>query len=145
MVVWRRSRRGTSVVEADPEPTPPTGDVREVFGADGEMGTLVIQLLRDLEVLRIQVADYTFPESEAELERLEAANILISCAYAFVVLGLDQLLADDANPFGPETLGWLRTVRKWSGVGPALGEEDIEAAFEIVRRLGPSNSARSDV
>jgi hypothetical protein len=140
-MIWRKRRYERSGTDA-PEPRSPeaevTDDIRHVFRPDGEMGARLAQLLAELEALRIQVAERTFPENDVEVRRLEAASILISTACSFVALGLDELIAEDATPFSPQTLGWLRTVRRWAGAGPPLSADDVEAAREVARRLGPA-------
>jgi len=136
---WRRSRRERSRW-TDPDISDSrsdTEDVRIVFGSSGEMGELLARLLADLESLRIQISDHTFPENEDEQRRLEAAELLISSACSFILLGLDQLIAEDATPFGPDTLGWLRAVQRWTGSGPVLTGEKINAAGEALSGLGP--------
>jgi hypothetical protein len=100
------------------------------------MGPRVMQLLTELEALERQIGEYTFPETDVERERLEAAKLLVESARALIVLSLDHLIAGDALPHAPETLGWLRVLSRWAGVGPPPSQEDIQAAVDVARRMG---------
>lgn len=126
------------------EPTPiaasmATDDIREFFRPEGEIGARLERLVSDLEWLSVQVSERTFADDETERLRLEAAEMLITSALSFLVLGLDQLLADDATPFGASTLAWLRAVRRWSGSGAALSIDDVAAARDVLSKL-PTNT-----
>jgi len=116
-----------------------TDDTREVFRPEGEIGARLERLVADLEWLGVQVSERTFADDEVERLRLEAAEMLITSSLSFLVLGLDQLLADDATPFGPSTLAWLRAVRRWTGSGAALSIDDVAAARDILSKL-PTNT-----
>jgi hypothetical protein len=114
-------------------------DTREVFKPEGEIGARLERLVSDLEWLGVQVSERTFADDEVEQLRLEAAEMLITSALSFLVLGLDQLLADDATPFGATTLAWLRAVRRWTDSGAALSIDDVAAARDFLSRL-PTNT-----
>jgi hypothetical protein len=134
-------QRGESSSVIDPEgfSAGATEDVRAAFGPDGDMGRRVIRLLTDLEALRTQLADHTFAETEAERERLEAAKLLLDSARSFIVMSLDQVIADDAIPLSPRSLGWLRVALRWSGAGPPPTQSDVEAAVQVARRCGAAH------
>jgi hypothetical protein len=119
-----------------------TDDVRQVFGPYGEMGPRAAQLLTELEALRVQISERTFPENQAEKERLEAATLLVSSACSFVVLALDQLIANDASPLPAQAAGWLRVVSRWAGGSVEPDRHDIESAIEVVRRIGGRDTFR---
>lgn len=116
-----------------------TDDTREVFRPEGEIGARLERLIADLEWLCVQVSERTFADDEVEQLRLEAAEMLITSALSFLVLGLDQLLADDATPFGASALAWLRAIRRWTGSDAALSIDDVAAARDILSKL-PTNT-----